>query len=278
MINVLFCGNDKFFDGVLSCVLSILKRTEKQESFTFYIYTLDLSYLDERYMSLQNTQASFLDRVVKEYNSDNKVVLVDVSKIYKEELAGSKNEQSRYSPYSMLRVFADIVDGMPEKLLYLDCDLLFNRDVRLLYNIDLEDYEYAAARDHYGKYLVSPNYINSGVLLLNLKKIRETELFNKARETLRTKRLMFPDQSAIRINTQKKKMLPQKFNDQRFLHKYTVVRHFSKRFFWLPYPHVANIKQWQVEDMRKVFRYSQFDDILNEYTVRIKEFRRNNIC
>ena len=273
MINIMFCGNDKVFDGALTCALSIMKRSELTEPLKFYLLTMDVSHIKPEYLPISAEQTAFLKDVVKKYNPKNEVVLIDVTKTYQEEFADSKNEQSKYSPYAMLRVFADIVDGMPEKILYLDCDLLFNRDIRLLYNIDLQGYEYAVARDHYGKYLVYPNYINSGVLLLNLKEIRKTGLFVKARKTLREKKLIFPDQSAIRINTQKKKMLPQKFNDQKFLHKHTVVRHFSKRLFWLPYPHTENIKQWHVEKVHKIFKYTQFDDILDEYTVLIEEFR-----
>ena len=68
-------------------------------------------------------------------------------------------------------------------------------------------------------------------------------------------------------------MLPQKFNDQKFLHKSTVVRHFSKRLFYLPYPHTDNIKQWQVDRVRKVFGYHCFDDVFDEYLKLIKEFK-----
>lgn len=275
MINIMFCGNDKVFDGMLTCTLSILKRTETKEPFTFYIYTVELSHIKEQYLALGKREADFLDSVVKKYNPENRVVLIDVKEIYNKELAGCPNELSKYSPYAMLRVLADLVEGMPDKLLYLDSDIMFNRDARLLYDIDIEEYEYAAARDHYGKYLIYPNYINSGVLLLNLKKIKETGLLDKARDALRKKALVFPDQSAIRINTRKKKMLAQKFNDQKFLHKHTVVRHFSKRLFWLPYPHTENIKQWHVEKVRKVFKYRQFDDILDEYLNLIEEYRRD---
>ena len=274
MINVLFCGNDKVFDGVLTCALSILKRTQTKEPFTFYLYTLDLTNLNPVFRAISKQSASFLGEVVKEYNSDNRVVLIDVKDVYDKELAGSPNEASSYSPYAMLRVLADLVDNMPPKLLYLDADILLNRDIRLLYDINVEDYEYAAARDHYGKYLVNPNYINSGVLLLNLEKIKETGLFSKARGELRKRKLAFPDQTAIRINTVKKKMLPQKFNDQKFLHKSTVVRHFSKRLFWLPYPHTANVKQWQVSLVHKIFGYYEFDDILYEYLYLKEKFNR----
>jgi lipopolysaccharide biosynthesis glycosyltransferase len=163
---------------------------------------------------------------------------------------------------------------MPSKILYLDADIMFNRDIHLLYDIDVSNYEYAAARDHYGKYLINPNYINAGVLLFNLKKMKETGLLCKARDLIRTKKLVFADQSAIIRSTTKKKMLPQKFNDQKFLHKSTVVRHFSKRLFWLPYPHTDNIKQWHVSRVHKVFRYFEFDDILFEYIYLKRKFEK----
>ena len=67
-------------------------------------------------------------------------------------------------------------------------------------------------------------------------------------------------------------MLPQRFNDQKFLHRHTVVRHFSKRLFWLPYPHTDNIKQWHVSRVHKVFRYYCFDDVLYEYIYLKKKY------
>lgn len=95
--------------------------------------------------------------------------------------------------------------------------------------------------------------------------LTETGAFFRARELIKSRKLLFADQSAIVRSTSKKKMLPQKFNDQKFLHKSTVVRHFSKRLFYFPYPHVDNIKQWNVEKVRSVFGYREFDDILDEY-------------
>ncbi len=274
MIDILFCGNDKVFDGMITCALSILKRTETKEPFNFYVYTMDVSHIDPRFCALGDAEAEYLDGIVKSYNPENKVTKIDVLDIYNKEFANTPNEQSSYSPYTLLRLFADLVPNMPDKLLYLDVDILLNRDITALWNIDVEGYEYACARDHYGKYLIYPNYINAGVLLLNLKEIKRTGLFVKARDVLKVKKLLFPDQSAIRINTTRKKLLPQKFNDQKFLHKHTVVRHFAKRMFWLPYPHVENIKQWQVSRVHKVFHYYCFDDIFYEYIYLKEKFNR----
>lgn len=276
MINILFCGNDKVFDGMLTTALSILKRTDTKEPFNFYIFTMNVQHLNPKYEELHDNEALFLDKVVKEYNPDNKVIKIDVKDLYMEHFSGCPNEGCYCSPYTLLRLFADLIPEIPDKILYLDVDIMLNRDIKLLYDINIEGYEYAAARDHYGKYLINPNYINAGVLLFNMKEMRKTGLLEKARAWIKKKHLPFADQSAIIRSTTKKKMLSQKFNDQKFLHKNTVIRHFSKRLFWLPYPHTDNIKQWHVSRVHKVFKYYEFDDILYEYIYLKKKFQRES--
>ena len=265
MIDVLYCGNSGVFDGVLTSMLSIFKRSRKDD-FRFFIFTMDLTRYKEAYTPISDDLISFLDQVAKHYGENNVVKKIDVTSLYEKEMGRSPNEGAYCSPYTLLRLLADLVpevDG--DKLLYLDCDILFNRDIHLLYEQDVEGVEYAAARDHYGKFLLYPNYINAGVLLFNMKKCRETGLFPKTRVWINKKKLTFADQSALVRSTTRKKMLPQKFNDQKFLHKSTVVRHFSKRLFYLPYPHTDNIKQWHVDKVHRVFKYHAFDDILSEY-------------
>lgn len=274
MINLLFCGNKGVFDGILTSALSILKRSRLDTPITFYIFTMNLSHLREDYVPISDSQAEFLDGVVKEYNKDNRVIKIDVTDYYMRHFDGCPNEDAYCSPYTLIRLFADLVPDIPEKILYLDADIMFNRDIHLLYDIDVTSVEYAAARDHYGKYLVSPNYVNAGVLLFNMDMVRRTGLLEKARELIKTKKLIFADQSAIIRSTTKKRMLPQRFNDQKFLHKHTVVRHFSKRLFYLPYPHTENVKQWQVSRIHKVFGYYCFDDILYEYIYLKELFRK----
>lgn len=265
MVNILFCGNIGVFDGMLTTALSLVKRTESKEPFCFHLFTMDVSHLKDNYVPITAKQVAFFERTVKSYNPENQVKLFDVTDLYMQHFSGCPNEGAYCSPYTLIRLFADLIDGIPDKLLYLDIDLLFQRDVHLLYDIDINGYEYAVARDHYGKYILNPNYINAGVILFNMKECRKTGLFEKARAWIKRKKLTFADQSAIIRSTTRKKMLAQRFNDQKFLHPHTVVRHFSKRLFYLPYPHTDNIKQWHVERVHKVFGYHQFDDILNEY-------------
>ena len=274
MINILFAGNDGVFDGMLTCALSIFKRSKLDEGVTFYVMTMDVSHLKESYVPISDKKIAFFENVIKEYNPENRVLKIDVTDLYKKEFSGCPNESAYCSPYTLIRLFADEIPEIPDKILYLDVDIMFNRDIKLLYDIDVEGYEYAAARDHYGKYMINPNYINAGVLLFNMKEMRRTGIFAKARELIKTKKLVFADQSALIRSTMKKKMLPQRFNDQKFLHKHTVVRHFSKRLFWLPYPHTENIKQWQVGRVHQKFGYYVFDDIFFEYIYLKEKFAR----
>lgn len=264
MIELLFCGNSYVFEGVLTCLLSILKRS-KEDIYKVHIFSMDLTRLSEKYTKIDDNMINFLNKVIKKYNQDNEVIMHDVTSLYEEEIGRSPNEGCYCSPYTLLRLLADKIDGIGDKLLYLDCDMLFNNDIHLLYDIDVSEVEYAACSDHYGKYLIHPGYINAGMLLFNMKKCKETKLFEKARKWINKKKLIFADQSALIRSTTKRKHLPQKFNDQKFLHKHTVIRHFSKRLFYFPYPHTENIKQWDIEKVHKKFKYHQFDDIYEEY-------------
>lgn len=278
MINILFCGNDKVFDGFLTCALSILKRTASSEPFHFYIFTLDLQDINPKYRAISDRHIRFFDSVIKEYNRENQVTKIDVTEIYNSEFRGCPNEMCYTSPYTLLRLFADLVPQMPSKILYLDADVLFNRDIELLYGKDISNVEYAGAHDHYFKLIIpfmNPRYTNAGVLLFNMDMCRKTELFRKARNLIKTRKLVFADQSAINRSTTRKLLLSQRFNDQKFLYPGTVIRHFSQRLFYTPFPHVANVKQWDVQGVHKIYRYFCFDDILMEYVYLINKFNRD---
>ena len=70
----------------------------------------------------------------------------------------------------MLRLLADMVPNIPDKLLYLDIDMMIGDDLSKLYNIDVSEYEYAAVKEKYGSIFIRPDYINAGMLLMNMKK------------------------------------------------------------------------------------------------------------
>ena len=109
MINVLFSGNSKVFDGALTTMLSIFMRTTTQEPFKFYIYTMDITRIKPEYTAIDDKMVQFLDKVAKSYNEENSVVKIDVGDLYKQEFENSPNEQCYCSPYTLLRLFADLI-------------------------------------------------------------------------------------------------------------------------------------------------------------------------
>ena len=273
MINLLLCGNKKVFDGALTQLISITNRTK--EPINCIIFTMDATRLKPEYQSITDEQIDFLNDVVKQKNSENKVTKIDVSKIYEQEFRGSSNENAYCTPYTLLRLLADLIEDIPNKLLYLDMDIMVGDDLSKLYNINVEDYEYAAVKEKYGCWLIRPDYINAGMLLLNMKKIKQTGLLEKARNLIKTKKLMFADQDAIFWSTTRKKLLPRIYNEQsKFNKKDTVICHFCKRLLLKPYPHILNFKQWNVEEVHKVLKCHAFDDDLNEY-LKLKEIYNN---
>ena len=269
MINLLFSGNEKVFDGALTELISITNKTK--EAVTCYILTMNVSRIKKEYVPIHDEQIAFLNEVVQTKNRGNKVIKIDVTELYEKEFGHGKNENAYCTPYTLLRLLADLVPDMPDKLLYLDIDMMADKDISELYNIDIEEYEYAAVKEKYGSKIIRHDYINAGMLLLNMKKIKETKLLEKARERIKTKKMLFADQDAIFWSTTKKKIISRIYNEQsKFNKKDTIICHFCKRLMFLPYPHTENFKQWNIEEVHKILKCYYFDKDLEEY-LKLKE-------
>ena len=264
MVNLLLCGNERVFDGALTQLISMTNRTG--ESVHCYIMTMNLERLRADFLPITEEQTAFLNRVVQAKNPESLVERLDVTEVYEREFGKCVNETAYCTPYTLLRLLADLYPRLPDKLLYLDMDIMIANDIRQLWDIDVSEYEYAAVKEKYGCWLIRPDYFNAGMLLMNMNKIRETGLLARARELIRTKKLLFADQSAIFYSTTRKLLIPRIFNEQsRFNKKDTVVCHFCKRLLLWPYPHTENYKQWQVEEIHRYLHCYAFDKDLEEY-------------
>lgn len=273
MVNILLCGNEKVFDGALTQLISMTNRTE--ETVHVYVMTMELTRVRRDFTPITQGQVDFLNRVVRKRNPDNLVERLDVTELYEQEFHKCVNETAYCTPYTLLRLLADLIPGIPDKLLYLDIDIMIAGDIKQLWDIDVTGYEYAAVKEKYGCWLIRPDYFNAGMLLLNMERVRETGLLGKARELIRTKKLLFADQSAIFKATTRKKLIPRIYNEQsKFNKKDTIVCHFCKRLMFRPYPHTENYKQWQVEEIHKYLHCHAFDEDLEEYLKWKAEFER----
>lgn len=114
--------------------------------------------------------------------------------------------------------------SIPSKILYLDNDVVAKRSFKDFYDIDNSKYELVGVRDFYGQYFYSKNkikkdYLNSGVLLLNLDLIKKSGSFKKAREICSTRKMLLPDQSALNKYCKPKLIVKRKYNEQHAMKK-----------------------------------------------------------
>lgn len=288
MINLMFCGNDKVLDGMIISLLSIVKYCNKQ--LNIFVLTMDLTEMNENYRPITKDQILILENIVKKVNSKSKVHLVDVTEYFKEEMLNSVNIKTHYTPYILVRLFSDKVKELPDKVLYLDSDLVIYKDIESLYKINIEKYDFAAAIDYIGQFFINKKYVNSGVLLMNIKKMKQENAFEKCRKMVINKKMLLPDQTALNKICKDKKYLPQKYNEQKERQDDTVIRHYSmtikfiihsnkeKRTLikkhcailkFLPHLKFLNVKPWNIEAIHKIYNIHDFDDILDEY-IRIK--------
>lgn len=263
MINLAYNANRQVFEGVVLSVLSALRFTDAEMH--VYILTMDLSKRKPNYLPVTQRQIEALDAVLKERNPLSSAMVLDLTEQFETLMAGGPNDKTEYTPYAFLRLLMDLQPEIPDKILYIDVDIMFHRAPEEIYDIDISEYEYAAAKDHMGQFFITPQYINSGVLLLNMKTIRENALFEKCRKLMREQWMKLPDQSALNILAQKKLYLPRKFNEQRKVKAETVLKHFCKGIRFFPYFYIYNYKQWQREKVHKRLKLFCFDDVYAEY-------------
>lgn len=267
-MNILYCGDENIKDGLVISILSVLKNVK--EELQIYVLTMDIENNQKKFKGISQENIDILDKRVKEVNKNNFVKRIDITNLFKEELP-VENIETRFTPYCMLRLFVNKIPNMPEKILYLDTDVICRKDCSEFYNQDISKYELVGVLDHYGKWFFKKNifkfdYINSGVLLLNLSKIKATKLFEKCRKMCREKEMFMPDQSAINKIAKSKKIVSRKYNEQRKLKDDTVLQHFTTSFRFFPWFHALTIKPWHIERVHKELKIREYDDIFNEYT------------
>lgn len=95
--------------------------------------------------------------------------------------------------------FSDLLPN-ENKIIYLDLDVMIEKDIFEFWNIDLQGKEVAGVVDtkfysiHPVPYIKDiSNYVNAGVLLMDLKRMRENGTDKKMIELLHTKPMYYLD-------------------------------------------------------------------------------------
>lgn len=147
----------------------------------------------------------------------NKVEFIDVSK-FDPIMKNSVNDGHHWSRLVMTRCYFPALLPYLPKIIYLDLDMMFNSDISELWELDMRDFEVAGVLDSgYTNYNLPylkdvQNYLNAGMLVMNLDKMRENGTDVKMDRLLHTQQLAFTDQDAINLCCKNKLVLDEKWN------------------------------------------------------------------
>lgn len=221
--SVCFACDDKYAPYMGLAILSVLHAADKDDSFHFYI-------LDNKISAENKKKLALLHR---KYRFGLTYIPLDEKLFAKCDAKRSNWTLSIFGRYLIPKVIP------ADKVLYLDCDVMVRDSLRPLFEENLEGYYLAGVPDYnvifrgklnerFGPDFKKEEYVNSGVLLMNNKKWREENLFEKLLEFSETnaEKLRWPDQDAINVVCQKhKKMLPERYNVMGFMYKPDLFEH-----------------------------------------------------
>ena len=123
-LNILFCGDANAASGILLGASSICKQ--EKSPINFFVLTADI---EGKISGLKSDFAAALVGAAQKGNPGNSAELIDISKEFSEYMP-TANMSTRFTPACMLRLFADLIPGIPDKILYLDTDVLCRKSFK----------------------------------------------------------------------------------------------------------------------------------------------------
>lgn len=136
-------------------------------------------------------------------NYGNSVVFYDVNeKMFRNFPVSDQWPQVIYYRLILPSLLEDDIN----RILYVDCDIIFRGPIKDLMEVDMGDNTIAAVEDvfsHYAGYIFNLGYcptdwyFNSGVLLIDVAKWKSRDITNKCIEFIKTHDVVHPDQDAL---------------------------------------------------------------------------------
>jgi len=182
-INLFFAVDDNYCPFLSTTFYSILKNASKDYEYNFYVLHNGLK---------QTSKDKVNQEILKqEKNINASLTFVDVTEKL-EILAEKLFTRDYYSKTTYYRLFIPNMFPNLDKALYLDCDIIVNGDISELYNTNLENNLVGAIPDMavqntpvFIEYvekalgIKADRYFNAGILLMNLKEMRNSDFENK---------------------------------------------------------------------------------------------------
>lgn len=205
---IVYSSDDNYAQHTGVSILSVLDNNRHFKNIDIYVIDNDIS----------NENKNRLNDIVNKYNRN--INYIEFEK-YKQKLKLDMKWDISISAYARLFI-SSILPNNIDKVLYFDCDTIIVNKLDELWNIDIKDYYVAGVGDTVSIEVKESvgmdrefNYINSGMLLINLKKWREDYIENQFIEFIDKHRgcVNHHDQGVINGVLYKKcKLLHPKFN------------------------------------------------------------------
>lgn len=192
-IPVAFICDDNYALPTAVAITSMGLSKKRSTRYEIYILGVGLSEDSKKRLSSLNRE-------------DMAVTILDKS--FSEKQAQVVQVRERVTPAALLKFDLPIIFSQQEKILYLDSDMLIQKDLEELYNTDLGNAYAGVVNDaitlwdkEHREWLHSTGsiYFNSGMLILNLKKMREDGIPEKLLEYRLTGNNFFMDQDALNV-------------------------------------------------------------------------------
>ena len=152
--------------------------------------------VEKMYLFIEDDNIPFL--------CDDRIEFINIYNLTEYVKKTSPNYNSFYTKMTFARCYFSKVLTC-DKIIYVDTDALCVDSLEELWNMELQDNVIAGVYEpgEWEKYLGIDNldnkYINVGLMLMDLKKIREQEIDDKILYLINNVRYAFPDQDAINI-------------------------------------------------------------------------------
>lgn len=178
-VSLFFAVDDNYCPFLSVALDSIMKNANKAYKYKAYVFATDVSEENK-------------DKLQSRMNDNFSMEFIDISEKL-EVLADRLHTRDYYSKATYYRLFIPNMFPNLDKALYLDADIIVTGDISELYNIDLGNCLVGGATDSavanndiFIKYVEdvvgvekSSDYFNAGILLMNLKALREFNFEDK---------------------------------------------------------------------------------------------------
>lgn len=187
----------------------------------FYEYTP--ATLESLFQTNSNVERVylFIEDDTFPYELDPRVEVVNLHKMEQYLRKDSPNYNTPYSIMTMVRCYVSKY-LIEDKIIYVDIDVLFMGDITPLWEIDMgdnlicavpEDQSRARCLMHLTRDYAQP-YFNAGIVMLNLRAIRDEGRDDWLMELLNSKQFPYPDQDVLNIVCKDRVIyLPNKYNN-----------------------------------------------------------------